>query len=140
VSELTPVAFAKAPDRRALEPLLCTIRSINPGMHSRVKAFLWAHFEREMPTKWRALLPLSEDGEFESHGVGGICSQRTLLRSGRANRLDSHWLRVEEEMALKVQSHIDQSDHHGHFHQGPDDSCKCRSRVDPKYRDCHRDR
>ena len=35
-----PRRLGQAPERRALEPLFCTMRSINPGMHSRVKAFL----------------------------------------------------------------------------------------------------
>src|ERR1700758_4730217 len=40
VSGLTPAALAKDPVPRALELLFCTMRSINPGMHSRVKANL----------------------------------------------------------------------------------------------------
>jgi len=37
VSGLTPAVLAKAPERRVFERMLCTIRSINPGTHSRVE-------------------------------------------------------------------------------------------------------
>jgi hypothetical protein len=35
---------------------------------------------REMPTEWRALLPLSEDRKSEPHEIGRGCSQRDLTR------------------------------------------------------------
>jgi len=63
--------------------------------------------------------------------------RRSSLRNGRTNRFDSHWLWVEEKMALKVQSHVNQRYHHGHFHQGPYDSRECGSGVDAKYRHRH---
>ena len=40
-------------------------------------------------------------------------------------------------MALKVEGHIDEYDHHGHFYQRPDDSRGCGSGINSKFRDCH---
>ena len=56
-----------------------------------------------------------------------------LLGSGRANRFDGQRLRVGKIMTLKVERHIDQRNHHRHFHQGPDHSREGGSGVDAKY-------
>ena len=58
-------------------------------------------------------------------------SRDNPYRSGRVNRFDTDRVRVGEIMTLKVEGHIDQSDHHGHFRQGSDDGRECGPELIP---------
>src|SRR6478752_2463304 len=74
------------------------------------------------------LSPLHHQRDYEWTKLGHY-----LAGSGRANRLDGYRLRVGKIMALKVERHIDQRNHHGHFHQRPDHRREGGSGVDAKY-------
>ena len=59
--------------------------------------------------------------------------RRFSARGGRANGLHGDGLRVGEKLALKIEGHVDEGDHHRNFHQGSDDGREGGAGVDAKY-------